>query len=103
MVGELTFASKMGFMEQGKDLDAMMAGNKDFLAYAAVYGQIPAIHKVLLSNPLLARLMPAMETWNPVLLFTLKVINGRAAAKRGGQRTKADVEAHDMPSRWEKV
>lgn len=80
-----------------------MEGNKGFLAYAAVSGQIPAIHKALLGNPLLARLMPSMETWNPVLLFTLKVINGRAAAKRGGQQTKAPVEAHDMLSRWEKV
>jgi len=103
VVGELTFASKMGFMEQGRDLDAMMEGNRGFLAYAAVAGQIPAIHKVLLGNPLLARLMPSMETWNPVLLFTLKVLNGRAAAKRGGHSTKADGEAHDMLGRWEKV
>lgn len=44
--------------------------------------------------------MPAMETWNQVLVFTLKAINERASIKRDGELISADSEGRDMLSRW---
>ena len=100
VVGEVTFASKFGFLEKGTDVDGMMKAIEGMLTYAALCGQVPEYHKVLLGNPLFTALMPAMETWNQVLLFTLKAINGRASIKRDGELINADVGGRDMLSRW---
>lgn len=100
VVGEVTFASKLGFLDQGRDVDGMMKAIEGMLTYAALCGQVPEYHKFLLGNPLFSMLMPAMETWNQVLVFTLKAINGRASIKRDGELINADVEGRDMLSRW---
>ena len=100
VVGEVTFASKLGFLEQGKDVDGMMKAIEGMLSYASLCGQVPEYHKLLLGNPLLAKIMPAMETWNQVLVFTLKAINQRASIKRDGELINADVEGRDQLSRW---
>jgi cytochrome P450 len=78
----------------------MMKAIDGMLTYASLCGQVPEMHAVLLGNPLFTLLMPAMETWNQVLLFTLKAINGRASVKRDGELIDADVEGRDMLSRW---
>jgi cytochrome P450 len=100
VVGEVTFATKLGFLEKGTDVDGMMAAIEGMLAYAALCGQMPELHKYLLGNPLFAMLMPAMETWNQVLVFTLKAINSRASIKRDGELIAADTDGRDMLSRW---
>lgn len=100
VVGEVTFARKLGFLDQGRDVDGMMKAIEGMLTYAALCGQVPEYHKYLLGNPLFTMLMPAMETWNQVLMFTLKTINGRASIKRDGELINADVEGRDMLSRW---
>ncbi|KIX03195.1 uncharacterized protein Z518_06747 [Rhinocladiella mackenziei CBS 650.93] len=100
VIGELTFASKLGFLEQGKDVDGMMKAIEGMLTYAALCGQVPEYHKFLLGNPLFSLLMPAMETWNQVLVFTLKAINSQASIKRDGELINADSEGRDMLSRW---
>jgi cytochrome P450 len=78
----------------------MMKAIEGMLTYAALCGQVPEMHDLLLGNPLFTKLMPAMETWNQVLVFTLKAINGRASIKRDGELINADVEGRDMLSRW---
>lgn len=100
VVGEFTFSSKLGFLEQGQDVDGMMKAIEGMLAYASLCGQVPEMHHLLLGNPLFAKLMPAMETWNQVLVFTLKAINNRASIKRDGELINADSEGRDMLSRW---
>ncbi|KAK5056768.1 hypothetical protein LTR84_012300 [Exophiala bonariae] len=100
VIGEVTFSSKLGFLEQGKDVDQMMHAIEGMLLYASLCGQVPEYHKFLLGNPLFSMLMPAMETWNQVLMFTLKAINGRASIKRDGELINADSEGRDMLSRW---
>lgn len=100
VVGEVTFASKFGFLAKGTDIDGMMKAIEGMLTYASLCGQVPEYHKLLLGNPLFTMLMPAMETWNQVLLFTLKAINGRASIKRDGELINADEDGRDMLSRW---
>ncbi|EXJ81716.1 hypothetical protein A1O1_07781 [Capronia coronata CBS 617.96] len=103
VVGEVTFASKLGFLEQGQDVDGMMKAIEGMLTYAALCGQVPEWHKYLLGNPAFTWVMPAMETWNQVLVFTLKAINGRASIKRDGELISADTGGRDMLSRWASV
>ncbi|KAK5092857.1 hypothetical protein LTR70_006037 [Exophiala xenobiotica] len=100
VVGELTFSQKLGFLEQGRDVDGMMQAIEGMLAYASLCGQVPEMHHLLLGNPLFTTLMPAMETWNQVLVFTMKAINNRASIKRDGELINADSEGRDMLSRW---
>lgn len=103
MVGEFTFASKLGFLEQGKDVDGMMQAIEGMLSYATLCGQLPEAHPFLLGNPLLTKFAPAMETWNQTLVFTLKAMQSRSKIKRDEELD--DVESHgaDMLSRWNSV
>ncbi|KAL4878833.1 cytochrome P450 [Aspergillus karnatakaensis] len=101
VVGELTFAKKLGFLAEGRDVDDLMSGNLGFLAYASVIGQVPEMHNVLLGNPLLPILIPSMESWNPVLQFTLEQLNLWTPSARDGEMEKADLgKGRDMQSRW---
>ncbi|GAB7362699.1 hypothetical protein MBLNU230_g3006t2 [Neophaeotheca triangularis] len=100
VVGEVIFASRLGFLEKGQDVDGIMKAIEGMLAYAALCGQVPEWHPFLLGNPLFSALMPAMETFNQVLVFTLKVINSRASIKRDGELINADSGGNDMLSRW---
>lgn len=97
---EVTFASKLGFLETGGDVDGMMKAIEGMLIYAALCGQVPELHPLLLGNPPFTALMPAMETWNQVLVFTLKPINSRASIQRDGELINADSGGRDMLSRW---
>jgi len=78
----------------------MISAIQGVLKYAALCGQVPEWHRMLLGNPLLTALMPAMETQNQVLVFTLQAINERASIKRDGELIKADTEGWDMMSKW---
>ncbi|PPJ60736.1 hypothetical protein CBER1_02380 [Cercospora berteroae] len=100
VVGEVTFASKLGFLDQGKDVDGMIKAIEGMLTYASLCGQVPELHSLLLGNPLFTKVMPAMETWNQVLVFTLKAINNRASIQHNGELINADHEGRDMLSRW---
>ena len=48
-------------------------------------------------------LMPSMELWDQVLVFTLKAINSRDTISREGELINADEGGHDMLSRWASV
>ena len=75
VIGEITFSKKMGFLEQGKDVDGMIGRIEGMLKYNTRCGQVPSLHKFLLGNPLFPVLIPSMETWNQVLVFTLKAMS----------------------------
>lgn len=102
VVGEFTFARKLGFLEQGKDVDGMIKGIEGTLAYVALCGQVPEYHKYLRGNPLLSFLTPAMETYNQVLVFTLKTMNERGLIK-DGEVIDANTGGRDMLSKWAHV
>ncbi|KAB8230873.1 cytochrome P450 [Aspergillus alliaceus] len=104
VVGEITFAQKLGFLEQGQDVDNMIEAIRGMLTYASICGQIPEAHKFLLGNPLFPILLPQMESWNQVVVFTLKAINNRMALQRDAEVEKSDLNQEsggkDMMSRW---
>ncbi|KAJ5197949.1 pisatin demethylase [Penicillium cinerascens] len=101
VVGEITFAKKLGFLEEGRDIDGMIEAIQGMLAYASLCGQVPEMHPLLLGNPLFPILMPSMETWNQVLQFTLKAINSRSSLHRDGELDAGEKGGgKDMLSRW---
>lgn len=101
VVGDVTFAKKLGFLEEGRDIDGMIEAIQGILVYASLCGQVPEMHPLLLGNPLFPILMPNMETWNQVLQFTLKAVNSRASLQRDGELDKEEKDGgKDMLSRW---
>jgi hypothetical protein len=95
VVGEITFAQKFGFLEQGSDIDGMMGAIEGMLSYAAICGQVPELHPFLLGNPLFPILLPQMEKWNQVLVFTLKALNSRTNIARDGELELVHSRASD--------
>jgi hypothetical protein len=105
VIGEITFAQKFGFLEEGNDVDGMMGAIEGMLSYAAICGQVPELHPFLLGNPLFPILLPQMEKWNQVLVFTLKALNSRTNISRDGELELVHSQAadHDMLSRFAAV
>ncbi|KAF5626793.1 pisatin demethylase cytochrome P450 [Fusarium tjaetaba] len=103
VVGEVTFAQKLGFLETGADVDGMMETIEGILFYAALCGQVPEMHPLLLGNPLFPYLIPAMESWNAVLTFTLKAINSRTTIQRDGELELNGDGGRDFLSKWAAV
>ncbi|KAF5571396.1 pisatin demethylase cytochrome P450 [Fusarium pseudoanthophilum] len=103
VVGEVTFAQKLGFLETGADVDGMMETIEGILFYAALCGQVPEMHPFLLGNPLFPYLIPAMESWNAVLTFTLKAINSRTTIQRDGELELNGDGGRDFLSKWAAV
>ena len=79
VVGEMTFSKRMGFLEQGKDVDGMLRGIVGMLQYNAIVGQVHGLHKILLGNPLFPVFFPQMESWDQVVTFTLKAMSESCA------------------------
>ncbi|ODV87035.1 hypothetical protein CANARDRAFT_27370 [[Candida] arabinofermentans NRRL YB-2248] len=101
VVGEITFNSRLGFLETGDDVDSMISSIRGVLKYSAIIGEIPELHPFLLGNPTLPYIIPSMQTWDKVLQFTLKAVNERTTLKRGGELITNGVnEGNDMLTKW---
>lgn len=103
VIGEISFADKLGFLEQGQDVDNMIHIIETILVYIAVCGQVPEWHKFLLGNPLFPRLIPNLDTWNSVLMFALRAIGKRTKIEKDGELSAVDINGLDMLSKWAKV
>jgi cytochrome P450 len=100
VIGYVTFSMPFGFLQKGADVDAMIETIEGILFYSAVIGQIPHFHPFLLGNPMLPYLIPAMESWNGVVNFTVKAMSkrndtGAPAKDILGKLKKAQVEKPD--------
>ncbi|KAL2000136.1 hypothetical protein VTN02DRAFT_3523 [Thermoascus thermophilus] len=101
VVGEFTFSKKLGFLQEGRDVDGMIKAIEGMLVYSSLCGQVPEAHPLLLGNPLFPHLLPSMENWNQVLQFTLKAINSRSSLQRDGElEDGGEGGGKDMLSRW---
>lgn len=74
-------------------------------AYGGRCGQIPILHKFLLGNPLLIKVLPVLEMYNSVLNFTLKVIESRGDFTHDGKVLELDDDCagRDQLSRWSAI
>ncbi|KAK5316270.1 hypothetical protein LTR70_006325 [Exophiala xenobiotica] len=52
VIGELTFSKRLGFVDNGRDVDGIISALEWLLNYAAVIGQMPSLDKLYLKNPI---------------------------------------------------
>ena len=64
-LGEINFSEQLGFLATGSDVGKSIGTIDGLLAYLSVVGQAPWLHKLLLGNPLVHRLLP-LESSNEV-------------------------------------
>lgn len=105
MIGEVTFNKKLGFLEQGEDVNGTLRALDLLVAYGSRCGQIPILHKFLLGNPLLHWLFPGIESFDSILNFTLRVIESRGSLKHDRQTLDLDEDGvgKDQLSRWSAI
>lgn len=83
VVGEITFSTRLGFLERGEDVDGIMAAIWHWFEYVAVVGQIPWVDYVWTKNPVISRLRPAQ--WSPMVNFAVKQQEHRAEQRAQGK------------------
>ncbi|KAI9754728.1 MAG: hypothetical protein M4579_004575 [Chaenotheca gracillima] len=101
VIGEISFAKRLGFLDQGQDVDGIISSIHGIMRYGMLAGQMPESHWILLGNPLLPRIIPSIQSANQVLTFTLQAINTRASLQVNGELSGTTAEpGNDMLSRW---
>ena len=80
VIGSITFSKRLGFLEQGRDIDGIMENSWQYFRKAAVVSQIPWVDYIWTKNPILQRLRKARI--NPIVAF--------AAARRKERAIEAE-------------
>lgn len=57
VIGAITFQQRFGFLEKREDVLGMISSIDSALRYAALAGQIPAVHHWLMGNRWVAKLL----------------------------------------------
>ncbi|KAF1958297.1 pisatin demethylase [Byssothecium circinans] len=80
VIGDLTWSKRLGFVEEDRDVDGIVAFLQKFLSYAGPIGQMPILDLLLEKNPirLFAQRVGLSNTVFPVTLFAQKRSNERA-------------------------
>ncbi|KAF2088013.1 cytochrome P450 [Saccharata proteae CBS 121410] len=89
-LGQINFSEELGFLETGTDVGKSIGTIDGLLAYLSVIGQAPWMHKLLLGNPLIHKLLP-LESSNEVQNFAIKMINKRINGEQ--KEVKRDILA----------
>ncbi|KAF4539081.1 putative cytochrome P450 oxidoreductase [Lasiodiplodia theobromae] len=78
-LGQINFSEDLGFLRTGTDVGNSIGTIDGLLAYLSIIGQAPWLHKLLLGNPLVHRLLP-LESSNQVQNFAVEMITKRMAS-----------------------
>ncbi|KAI9875185.1 MAG: hypothetical protein M1830_008778 [Pleopsidium flavum] len=54
IIGEVTFSSRFGFLETGRDIGGAIANTRVLTLYVTIMGYFPWLHRLTLGNPLIA-------------------------------------------------
>ncbi|KAK3115285.1 hypothetical protein LTR53_005508 [Teratosphaeriaceae sp. CCFEE 6253] len=52
VIGEMTYSRRLGFVDEGEDVDGIIQSLETLLDYVSVVGQVPILDRLLLKNPL---------------------------------------------------
>ncbi|KAJ4988549.1 cytochrome p450 [Stagonosporopsis vannaccii] len=71
VIGELTFSKRLGFIDQGKDIEGIIGTLEKMLDYFAIVGQIPWLDRLFFKNPILLWCNDhgVVDTTSPVAVF----------------------------------
>lgn len=80
VIGDLTWSKRLGFVEEQRDVDGIIAFLGKFLSYAGPIGQMPVLDLILEKNPirLFAQRIGLSNTVFPVTAFAQSRSNERA-------------------------
>ena len=67
VIGEITFSKRLGFLEQGRDIDGIMGNSWNYFSRASLISQAPWLDYIWVKNPILQRLRKAKI--NPIVAF----------------------------------
>ncbi len=81
VIGSITFSKRLGFLEQGRDIDNIIENSWQYFRLAAVRTQMPWLDFVWTKNPLVQRLRKTRI--NPIVAF--------AAARRKERTSEKDT------------
>ncbi|KAF2125779.1 pisatin demethylase [Dothidotthia symphoricarpi CBS 119687] len=81
VIGELTWSKRLGFVEENRDVDNIVAFLGKLFDYVAPAGQMPILDRILWKNPitLFAQRIGLDKRIHPVVLFALSRSNERAS------------------------
>ncbi|KAH7419745.1 pisatin demethylase [Cadophora sp. MPI-SDFR-AT-0126] len=98
VIGELTFSKRLGFVDQGKDIDGVISVLERMLNYFAVVGQAPWLDRVFLKNPLMLWCAEKgfVDTTSPVAVFARSRMASRLS---GSDDSKHQDEEKASPAR----
>ncbi|KAI0442206.1 cytochrome P450 [Xylaria telfairii] len=83
VMGEITFSKRLGFLDEAKDVENIMATIWSTFQYASWVGQMPWLDRLWVKNSYISRFMP--EKSNPIISFALA---------RGFERQRGVDEKH---------
>ncbi|KAH7133758.1 pisatin demethylase [Dactylonectria macrodidyma] len=78
VIGELTYSKRLGFVDNGIDVDHIIGNLERLLSYVSVVGQMPFLDKLLLKNPLRFWFKIGNST-SPVVTFAKKQMANRVS------------------------
>ena len=105
VIGELTFSRRLGFIEQGADVDGIIDAIGANFSYFSVLGQVPWLDEAILGkNPLYVKYFRKSVS-SPILLFAQGLLKERLREMdEGAGDDKADqAEKPDFLSRFLKI
>ncbi|KAF2753019.1 cytochrome P450 [Pseudovirgaria hyperparasitica] len=98
VIGEITFSKRLGFLEEGRDVDNIMGDIWRYFEYTAPVGMMPWIDRLWVKNPIVSMLRPA--GWNAMGEFAVKRQTERLRAEEDVENNKGDLNSRDFLSRF---
>ena len=103
MITSITFSNRLGFMEQEKDINNIIAAIEGRLVYNSIIGQVPWVHPFLFGNSFvawLANFVPSLAIMNSskyIVAFTARQL------ERYDNKEFNTVELQDLLARFKRV
>lgn len=99
VIGEITYSTRLGFLEQGEDVENIMGNIWKFFEYVAPVGQAPWIDKLWVKNPWVSRMR--RPGWNAMAAFALARQKERHQLEESGDvQATGKLNSKDFLSRF---
>ncbi|KAL5320426.1 hypothetical protein ACEPPN_011230 [Leptodophora sp. 'Broadleaf-Isolate-01'] len=98
VIGELTFSQRLGFVDQGKDIEGVISVLERMLNYFAVVGQAPYLDRLFYKNPVLLWCAERglIDRTSPVAIFAKSRMASRLSRN---EDSKIQDEERTSPAR----
>ena len=90
VIGELTFSKRLGFLEQGQDVDNIISAIGANFSYFSVLGQMPWLDDLLGKNPFYVKYFRKPVS-SPILLFAQRLLHERLEKLESGEKTEDEA------------